>query len=826
MSRHRPAFDLILVSGLILFLELACIRWFPAHVLFLSFFTNTVLLACFVGMSVGCMIARKPTRHLRYTPFWLAAALAAGLLVETYHQKLERHLDVGHQANPDVVFFGAEVSSVSPVEFAVPVEVMVGAFYFLVAVVMVGPGQELGRAFNRIPRRSTAYTLNLLGSLAGILLFAGCSELSLPPAVWFAVVAAGMGYLLLQREDSPSDVTASVGRTGLRPAFAALVAVVALAVVTSGWLNRSGIAVWSPYYRVQMNESDSIINTNMISHQVMKSRESTAAAAYSLPYLFARDTGRVPYQRILVIGAGSGNDLSRALYWSPPDARIDAVEIDPVIRGIGAARHPDQPYADPRVTVHLTDGRTFLRTAPAGTYDLVIFALVDSLVLHAGAGNIRLESYLFTQEAFADVARVLKPEGTAAVYNYFRHGWIVARLRDALRDAFGADPVVLTDPPVERVALDGFDSAFTAVFAGRPTAIAPLRDQFAQSGNSYWVPGHRPVFKDTPCRFGPDAPPALPPMPVKAGEDAPKADWVRLRSANVDPSDAGLPPATDEWPFLYVRRPAIPAATWNAVGLVALLSLVVWVLYRDRSAKNVETPGAATADESGTAAGDRGLLVRSFWLGAGFMLIETRAVVEMALLFGSTWVVNTVVFAAVLLMALAGNQFAAWRKPRTLWPYYAGLFIAVAVGVCVPSGAFLGWPRSAQMVASCLLAFAPVAFAGVIFAASFERSRSADRMFGANVAGALVGGLAENASLLVGFRWLLLAAAGFYLISSLFGGRSRVLSGPDTGYNGSEAWSGRVPAGRFGNRVRNWLGTPDQPASPAPVPTHDATAAS
>src|SRR5262245_58398749 len=101
--RDRPVFDLFLVSWLILFLELACIRWFPSHVLFLTFFTNIVLLACFVGMSVGCLVARAPARYVRNTPVWLAVALAAGMLTDTYSGKLERVIDVGSQANPEVV---------------------------------------------------------------------------------------------------------------------------------------------------------------------------------------------------------------------------------------------------------------------------------------------------------------------------------------------------------------------------------------------------------------------------------------------------------------------------------------------------------------------------------------------------------------------------------------------------------------------------------------------------------------------------------------------------------------------------------------------------
>ena len=78
----RPTLNLFLISWLILFLELACIRWFPAHVLFLTFFTNTVLLASFVGMSIGCLLAERPGRLIDRTPFWLAISLLAGMGVQ------------------------------------------------------------------------------------------------------------------------------------------------------------------------------------------------------------------------------------------------------------------------------------------------------------------------------------------------------------------------------------------------------------------------------------------------------------------------------------------------------------------------------------------------------------------------------------------------------------------------------------------------------------------------------------------------------------------------------------------------------------------------
>src|SRR5437868_13338914 len=105
--RDREAFDLFLISWLVLFLELACLRWFPSHVLFLAFFTNTVLLACFVGMSIGCLLARKPERLLRHSPLILLAAVAGGLLVNANSEILLPIFELGNQANPDVIFFGA-----------------------------------------------------------------------------------------------------------------------------------------------------------------------------------------------------------------------------------------------------------------------------------------------------------------------------------------------------------------------------------------------------------------------------------------------------------------------------------------------------------------------------------------------------------------------------------------------------------------------------------------------------------------------------------------------------------------------------------------------
>ncbi len=795
--RDRQAFDLFLISWLVLFLELACIRWFPSHVLFLTFFTNTVLLACFVGMSVGCLVARRPGRLILQTPYLLALAIGAGLLTDQFSSSLMGLFDVGNQANPDVVFFGTEEGLTHEKSFTIPIEVVGSLFFVLIAGLMVGPGQEMGRAFNRVANRTTAYSANLLGSLVGIGMFAACSYLRLPPIIWFGASGAVIAYLLLRKDPNALTFTGKVslpiGR--LVPLFC-LVLVLVLTSFTSGFFpSESGrLTTWSPYYRIDYFPDAQRIYTNKISQQLMEPRDNPTVAPYALPYLFQRDLRKdgTPawgeFKRILIIGAGSGNDVARALRWAPADAKIDAVEIDPVIQSIGAANHPDEPFKDPRVTVYLNDGRNFLRRADSKTYDLVIFALIDSLVLQSGYSNIRLESYLFTRESFSDVRRVLKPTGVYAVYNFFRQGWIAARIRDQLRVAFeGVDPVVMTAPPRAQIELSLFEpGGFTMFFAGSESVVASLRSAFSDPSIRYWYPWWTGVSTDSTACFAVKPPTERPtpsthpyftedwdphtgetlrdPLTGAVRLKAVEPMWFGMRLATVQETNGGIQ-ATDNWPFLYSRDAIIPGLTWRGIVLTIVLSFGLWLAFGG--------PGAISPNRafSTSPTPEWTFMLRSFFLGVGFMLVETKAVVEMALLFGGTWMVNSVVFAGILMMSLAGNLFAGKVNPKRLEPYYFGLFIALGIGLAIPPGAFLGLHPTVQILGACLLVFAPIAFAGVIFAGSFRRTTQPDRVFGANVAGALVGGLAENSSVMLGFRLLLCVAFGFYVLSAVFGNR-------------------------------------------------------
>ena len=78
------------------------------------------------------------------------------------------------------------------------------------------------------------------------------------------------------------------------------------------------------------------------------------------------------------------------------------------------------------------------------------------------------------------------------------------------------------------------------------------------------------------------------------------------------------------------------------------------------------------------------------FMGAAFLLLETKNVVQFALLFGTTWFVNALVFAGVLLSVLAAIEVAApGARCRRADLLYAGLLAALAVAWLVPQDALL-----------------------------------------------------------------------------------------------------------------------------------------
>jgi spermidine synthase len=233
----------------------------------------------------------------------------------------------------------------------------------------------------------------------------------------------------------------------------------------------------------------------------------------------------------------------------------------------------------------------------------------------------------------------------------------------------------------------------------------------------------------------------------------------RLAKATADPSLAaylashGNMPmesarvTTDDWPYFYQHEPGLPII----VILVSIAVLVVfgWFLR--------QTSGEGTR-----------LDFHFMLLGAGFMLLEAQIVSKMALLFGTTWVVNAVVVSGLLCLIVGANLVYGGFPRIPLAAAYAGLFLTLAVMYVVPMQKLFFESWSLRAVVATLALCSPVFFAGIIFVSSFARAGFRGSALGSNLFGSLIGGLLESASLWFGLKSLTILAAILYLGSAIF----------------------------------------------------------
>jgi SAM-dependent methyltransferase len=630
-----------------LFLELALIRWTAGNVIHLGYFANLVLLGSFLGVGIGFLRAGRGDQRFPWFSF-----VILGVLVGALHQWPV----VVERSGSDVVFFTSLALSGPPAWLILP------AVFIGTAAILIGPGQLVGQCFAELPRLE-AYRLDLIGSLIGIVGFSLVSFLRAPSIVWGVVVAVVV--LVLYGRRPPLVAVA---------ALSLLVATLMLETLTPG-------VSWSPYNKIQTAEvgegQDRVvgISANGVPHQAALSLPTRAEVdpQYTLPY--ERRANQDGPGRVLIIGGGSGNDVALAL--AQGATSVTAVEIDPRIQQIGAQRHPDQPYSDPRVDVHIDDGRAFL-TRSNEQFDTILFALPDSLTLVSGASQIRLESYLFTQEAMESVRERLAPGGTFSMYNFYREEWLIGRLANTVESAFGHAPCV-------------------DVLSDRNRAV------------------------------------------ITAGYDT--ADQVCAETVD---RPSGPAPVTDARPFLYLRDATIPSIyLWTVLGIV-LISLVAvrWAAGSYR----------------------RLLPYRDlFLLGAAFLLLETRSVATFALLFGTTWFVNAIVFGGVLLIVLLAVEVTSrWRTPPLKY-MYALLAVTLVIAALVPQASLLELPVVPRAIVAIAIAFAPIFTANVIFAKRFATTADGASALGANLLGAMIGGCLEYSALLIGYPALIALAAVLYL---------------------------------------------------------------
>ncbi|HEY5741706.1 MAG TPA: hypothetical protein VIS99_04130, partial [Terrimicrobiaceae bacterium] len=342
------------------------------------------------------------------------------------------------------------------------------------------------------------------------------------------------------------------------------------------------------------------------------------------------------------------------------------------------------------------DARHFLRTT-SKKYDLVVFALIDSLTMQSSFSGVRLESYMFTKESFRAVRDRLAPNGLLVVYNYFREPWLVDRLANTAAVAFGEEPWVHVHQA----------RAFLGVLMAGPRLSTLTK---------------KPIVPDRVTAYG------------QSHAPSPARPHVR---------DPQIEPASDDWPFLYLHDRHIPAHYLTALALVLAASAAVVLL--------------AIRGQEGKWSWE------FFLLGAGFMLLETKSIIEFALLWGSTWVVASLAIASVLSMALVSNSLVAKFEITKPWLVGAVLISLLGVNFFIPIGAVSLGNRVLESIFYAALMFSPILCAGLLFGSAIKHSNSLPRDYGTNLLGAMVGGVGEYLSLITGFRTLLIVVALCYL---------------------------------------------------------------
>jgi hypothetical protein len=210
------------------------------------------------------------------------------------------------------------------------------------------------------------------------------------------------------------------------------------------------------------------------------------------------------------------------------------------------------------------------------------------------------------------------------------------------------------------------------------------------------------------------------------------------------PTTHVVAPATDNSPFLYFKGGMIPSLyLWTLIGVV-LVSLL--------SVRAVSGPFREMRPYADL-----------FFMGAAFLLLETKNVASFALMFGTTWLVNALVFAGILVIVLAAVETTRRLRTPPLPVVFAGIAVSLALAWIVQPDMLLGlsfWPR---LVVASLLGFLPVYLANVAFAKRFAATGDSQAAFGVNLLGAIVGGCLEYAALLTGYDNLLVVAGLLYL---------------------------------------------------------------
>ena len=700
---------LILASLLGLFLELMLIRWVSSEIRIFAYFKNFVLMACFLGFGLGCSLCH---RRINLLPSFVSLLMLT-LIIKLPWEPLRTLIDslpLLLASFSDINIWGVQGRSLTSESLLqlLGAVIIISPLFVLLALVLLPLGQIVGWQFERSKDGIGAYTVNVLASLAGILLYTLLCFFWQPPAFWM-LVAGGISALLFARH--------RFVQTGCLIVFA-------ICATLASWHHTVGeTEYWSPYQKLTLSPEPHegkpmrynlltndywyqwIIDLSpafVAAHQDLFQGVPISLNAYNLPYKFYPTPSSV-----LVLGAGTGNDVAAALRNNA--GSVIAVEIDPLILRLGKDLHFERPYDSTRVRTVLNDARSYVENSNE-QFDLIVFSLLDSHTTTSHYTNIRIDNYVYTLEALQAARHLLKPDGVFIVKFQVETPWIAGRLEALLTEVFGEHPLQLQA-----------EESYTT--AGR-FFVAPLAGSRVQA----------------------------------ALADASFADYVKRHGRF---QIATAVSTTDDWPYFYQRRPGLPV---SVIAISVVLLALCWVLMQRVGADGQSIQWVL------------------FFLGAGFMLLEVQIISRTALLFGTTWIVNSLVISSILLVVVGANLVAKLNPQFSKRAGYAGLLFSMTLAYALPLRWLFLESLWLKIIASMLLLCAPVFFAGMVFVRTFAEAGFKGEALGSNLLGAAAGGFLESLSYWIGLKALLIVAAILYSLALLSEKRRvRTPNGPANG---------------------------------------------
>jgi len=677
------------------------------------------------------------------------------------------------------------------------------AIYALAALPFFTGGSVMSIAFARMPDRiNVLYAADLIGAASGCLVLipllnwlgapgvvmtaaalSTAAAIAFAPAVrrprfaTLALVVIGIAVSTQLAGAAPFDVVDTKGHVGDRILF-------------SKWNSFSRVAVYdrphgdwslSPTFTGPRAPSLFMDIDSAASTPILKGTGHVVDASYlryELTALGYHLVERPDGFTALVIGPGGGRDLLSALVFGA--THVDGVEINPIIaRDVMLDRFREYSggvYAHPRVSIHVDDGRNFVRRS-SSRYDVIQASLVDTWAATAAGAYTLTENSLYTKEAFGEYIDHLSDDGLLTITRWVFDGLrLVSLAQDACAER-GLDAST-------RLAIVRYDRVATFVLKKRPftaSQVTELRDISARLGfEILYAPGLPPAH-------GADDPIEM----QRTGTSA--ADYRRLilatdRQQFLDSYPLDESSTTDDRPFFFHTtrlRDQMQVAFGRSMlfgnGLSALMTLMaisalLVVLF-------VIGPLLAGGEWPGTGWGT--WLAYFGALGAGFMLLEVALLQRFVLLLGHPVYSLTVTLFSLLL----GTGFGALVSRRIADARVRNITVQALIGVAVVAlaAAFglarlvdlgIAWSLPVRIVFAVTL-IAPI---GILLGMPLPggmRLIAADRAdiipwgWGINGAFSVVGAtLAVFIAMNWGFSVTLMSAGGVYLLAALMLWRS------------------------------------------------------